>query len=155
MEFSGHIPADVGLVRAIELGQRTVDHLDGYIEHLKAQDAPVDPVKLAEIVKKTRDSGTWVIPTMMLWETSIRAAKAGELEALPELKYTPRQTVQSWRAAYRRKAFAPDFNAKRAKQIADNRKVLLKALADGGVKISSAPMLPSNTACPASPFTGR
>ena len=135
IEFSGHIPADVGLVRAIDLGQRTVDHLDGYIEHLQAQDAPVEPAKLAEIVKKTRDSGTWVVPTMMLWETIIGAAKAEELEALPELKYTPRQTVQSWRVSYRRKAFAPDFSAQRAKQIADNRKVLLKALADGGVRI--------------------
>jgi imidazolonepropionase-like amidohydrolase len=135
IEFSGHIPAEVGLVRAIDLGQRTVDHLDGYIEHLQAQDAPMDPVKLADIVKKTRDSGTWVIPTMVLWETIIGAAKAEELEAFPELKYTPRQTVQGWRVSYRRKAFAPDFNAQRAKQIAENRKVLLKALADGGVKI--------------------
>jgi imidazolonepropionase-like amidohydrolase len=72
---------------------------------------------------------------MMLWETIIGAAKAEELEALPELKYTPRQTVQNWRVSYRRKAFAPDFSAARAKQIAENRKVLLKALADGGVKI--------------------
>jgi hypothetical protein len=61
IEFSGHIPADVGLVRAIDLGQRTVDHLDGYIEHLQAQDAPVAPEKLAEIVKKNsrqRDPGS-------------------------------------------------------------------------------------------------
>ena len=135
IEFSGHIPADVGLVRAIDFGQRTVDHLDGYIEHLQAQDGPIAPDKLAEIVKKTRESGTWVVPTMMLWETIIGAAKAEELEALPELKYAPRQTVQSWRVSYRRKAFAPDFNAARAKQIAENRKVLLKALADGGVRI--------------------
>jgi imidazolonepropionase-like amidohydrolase len=135
IEFSGHIPADVGLVRAIDLGQRTVDHLDGYIEYLNAQDTPVDRAKLDEIVKKTRDTGTWVIPTMVLWETIIGAAKADEMEAYPELKYMPGQMVQNWKTSYRRKLIAPDFNAARAKQTAENRKVLLKALSDGGAKI--------------------
>lgn len=135
IEFSGHIPADVGLVRAIDLGQRTVDHLDGYIEYLNAQDAPVDHAKLDEIVKKTRETGTWVIPTMVLWETIIGAAKADEMEAYPELKYMPAQMVQNWRTSYRRKLIAPDFNAARAKRTAENRKVLLKALSDGGAKI--------------------
>ncbi|HET6409758.1 MAG TPA: amidohydrolase family protein, partial [Chthoniobacteraceae bacterium] len=135
IEFSGHIPADVGLVRAIDLGQRTVDHLDGYIEYLNAQDTPIDRGKLDEIVRKTRDTGTWVIPTMVLWETIIGAANPNEMEAFPELKYMPGQMVQNWKTSYRRKLIAPDFNAARARQTAANRKVLLKALSDGGAKI--------------------
>lgn len=135
IEFSGHIPADVGLVRAIDRGQRTVDHLDGYIEHLDARVAPVAPAKLAEIVKKTRDTGTWVVPTMVLWETILGAAKADELAAFPELKYMPRQTVENWKASYGQKVNASNFNAAQAKQIAGNRKVVLKALADGGASI--------------------
>ena len=135
IEFSGHIPADVGLVRAIDLGQRTVDHLDGYIEFLNAQDEAIDGGKLDEIVKKTRDTGTWVVPTMVLWETIIGAANADEMEAYPELKYMPKQMVQNWKTSYRRKLIAPDFNAGRARQTAANRKVLLKALSDGGARI--------------------
>jgi len=135
IEFSGHIPADVGLVRAIDLGQRTVDHLDGYIEFLNAQDEAIDGGKLDEIVKKTRDTGTWVVPTMVLWETIIGAANADEMEAYPELKYMPKQMVQNWKTSYRRKLIAPDFNAARARQTAANRKVLLKALSDGGARI--------------------
>lgn len=135
LEFSGHIPAAVGLVRAIERGQRTVDHLDGYIEHLEARDGPVDPAKLAAIVQLTRDAGTWVVPTMVLWETILGAADASELAALPELRYMPRAMVDAWRAGYQRRITAPNFNAAQAKQIAANRRVLLKALADGGVRI--------------------
>jgi len=135
LEFSGHVPADVGLVRAIERGQRTVDHLDGYIEHLGAQDGPIDPAKLAAIVQLTRERGTWVVPTMVLWETILGAADPAERAAMPELKYLPPATVESWRAGYARRVAAPGFNAARAQQIAANRKVLLKALADGGVKI--------------------
>lgn len=135
IEFSGHIPADVGLVHAIEQGQRTVDHLDGYIEHLDAKNSPIDRMKLAAIVKLTRDTGTWVVPTMVLWETIIGAANAGELASFPELKYMPRATVDGWRRNYVRKLSSPNFNAMQAAQIAANRKVLLKALADGGARI--------------------
>lgn len=135
IEFSGHIPADVGLARAIERGQRTIDHLDGYIEQLNARDGPIDPAKLAAIVKLTRDSGAWVVPTMVLWETIIGSANARELEAFPELKYMPRAMVESWKTNYQRRTTASGFNAAQARQIAANRRVLLKALADGGVKI--------------------
>jgi imidazolonepropionase-like amidohydrolase len=135
IEFSGHVPADVGLVKAIDLGQRTIDHLDGYIEHLNAQDGPMDPKKLDEIVRKTRETGTWIVPTMVLWETILGSAPAEAREAFPELKYMPRQMVEGWKTSYRNKLAASGFNSTRAKQIAENRKVLLKALADGGAKI--------------------
>ena len=94
LEFSGHIPADVGLVRAIDRGQKTVDHLDGYIEHLDAKRGPIDPVKLAAIVRKTRETGTWVVPTMVLWETILGSASLQEMAAFPELKYMPRRMVE-------------------------------------------------------------
>ena len=135
MEFSGHIPADVGLVRAIERGQKTVDHLDGYIEQLDAKSGPLDPAKLDAIVKQTRDTQTWVVPTMVLWETILGSARLEEVAAFPELKYMPRRMVENWKTSYDRKVSAWSFNAREAKQIAANRKVLLKALADGGVNI--------------------
>jgi imidazolonepropionase-like amidohydrolase len=135
IEFSGHVPADVGLVHAIRQGQRTIDHLDGYIEHLQAQDAPVDRAKLAEIVKLTRETGTWVVPTMALWEVIIGAKDVADISAFPELRYMPHAMVENWKTGYQRRVSAPNFNAARAKQIAANRKVLLKALADGGAQI--------------------
>ena len=36
--YSGHVPADVGLVHAIETGMSTVDHLDGYIQAIASDD---------------------------------------------------------------------------------------------------------------------
>src|SRR5688500_12106281 len=32
IRFGGHVPADVGLLHAIEMGQETFDHIDGYVE---------------------------------------------------------------------------------------------------------------------------
>src|SRR5690606_16097717 len=31
MDFGGHVPTDVGLEEALKAGQRTIDHLDGYL----------------------------------------------------------------------------------------------------------------------------
>jgi imidazolonepropionase-like amidohydrolase len=135
IRFAGHIPADVGLVHAMEKRQETVDHLDGYIEVLQAENGPVDRAKLAEIVKLTRDTGTAVVPTMPLWETIIGAADLPQMLAYPELNYMPRNVVEGWKATYERRTGSVNFNKARAAQIAENRKVVLKALNDGGVKI--------------------
>jgi len=135
IRFAGHIPADVGLVHAIERRQETVDHLDGYIEHLGADTGPVDPAQLAAIVKLTHDTGTAVVPTMPLWETIIGAADLEKLLAYPELRYMPAKEVARWKAVYERRTSDPKFSKPRALQIAANRKVVLKALADGGVTL--------------------
>ena len=135
IRFAGHIPADVGLAHALERRQETVDHLDGYIEYLGADTAPVDPAKLATIVKLTRDTGTAVVPTMPLWETIIGAADLEKLLAYPELRYMPAKEVARWKSVYERRTSDPKFSKPRALQTAANRKTVLKALSDGGVTI--------------------
>ena len=135
IRFAGHIPAAVGLVHAIERRQETIDHLDGYIEYLEAETTPVDATKLAAIVKLTRDAGTGVVPTMPLWETIIGAADLPSLLAYPELRYMPAKEVERWKTVYERRIGGASFSKARATQIAANRKVVLKALAEGGVTI--------------------
>jgi imidazolonepropionase-like amidohydrolase len=135
IRFAGHVPADVGLVHAMGKRQETIDHLDGYIEHLKAENGPVNRERLAEIVKLTRDTNTAVVPTMVLWETILGAANLGQLSAFPELIYMPAAMVRSWQQGYSATVGNPGFDRARAAQIAAKRKVVLKALSDGGVNI--------------------
>lgn len=133
--FAGHIPAEVGLLHAIERGQLTIDHLDGYIEHLKGDAGPLDPVALADAVRRTREARVAVVPTMALWEAILGAVEPAEIFALPELKYLPRPLVDQWKANYERRRAAPNFDAAVARRIAANRQVLLRALSEGGVDI--------------------
>jgi imidazolonepropionase-like amidohydrolase len=135
IRFAGHVPAEVGLVHALEMGQETIDHVDGYIEHLNADTAPVDEAKLADIVRRTRQAGAWVVPTMALWETVLGAADFESMLAYPELKYMPRQQVDNWKNAYRARVSDPQYDKKKVAQIAANRNRILKALQDGGVRI--------------------
>jgi imidazolonepropionase-like amidohydrolase len=135
IRFAGHVPADVGLLHALEMGQETIDHIDGYVEYLKAENAPVDETRLADVVRRTKQSGAWIVPTMVLWEVIIGAPEMETLVGFPELKYMPPQQVESWKNAYRGRIAHPQYNRKTAEQIAANRNRILKALHDGGVPI--------------------
>lgn len=135
MEFSGHIPAEVGLLHALARGQRTIDHLDGYIEFLAGDEGPLDPAALAAAVARTREVGAAVVPTMVLWDTILGAADSAGLHAFPELRYMPRAEVERWQATYARRQGADGFDRERARRIAANRVVLLRALHEGGVTI--------------------
>lgn len=135
LRFAGHIPTEVGLIHAIERRQETIDHLDGYMEYLNGGDGPLDPQKLASVVQLTRETQTRVVPTMVLWETILGSADLRVMEAYPELRYMPKAEVDRWKRSYRARQDDGKFDRARALRLAANRKVLLKALHDGGVDI--------------------
>jgi imidazolonepropionase-like amidohydrolase len=144
MRFVGHVPADVGLLHALEMGQETIDHVDGYVEYLQAENEPVDDAKLADVVQRTKQAGTWIVPTMAVWETLLGARDLEMLLKYAEVKYMPPQQVEQWRSAYHTRLNRPQYSRKRAEQIAANRKRILKALHDGGVRLlfgTDAPQL--------------
>lgn len=135
IRFAGHVPEDVGLAHALEMGQETIDHIDGYVEYLKAENGPVDEAKLAEVVRLTKKVNAGVVPTMALWETLLGVTSLETLMSYPELKYAPRQQVEAWEKAHRARLASPQFNRKMSEQVAANRKRILKTLHDAGVLI--------------------
>lgn len=135
IRFAGHVPAEVGLLHALEMKQDTIDHVDGYIEYLKAEAGPVNEAQLSAVVRRTKESGTWIVPTMAVWETLIGATGVEKLMTYPELKYMPPRQVENWEQSHRSRLGDPQFDRKKAEAIAANRKSILKALHRGGVPI--------------------
>ena len=135
ISFAGHVPADVGLLHALQSGQETFDHLDGYVEYLQGEKGPVADAKFQQIAKLTREAGAWVVPTMALWETLRGTADLATLLAFPELKYMPPQQIQQWTSAQENLLKNSDFKPDVARTVIQNRMRLLKVLHDGGVKI--------------------
>jgi imidazolonepropionase-like amidohydrolase len=117
------------------MGQETIDHVDGYVEHLGADGAPLDEAKLAEAVRLTKKSGAWIVPTMALWETLLGVTAVEQLVGYPELKYMPAQQVRAWEKAHVARQAAPQFDRRKAELTAANRRRILKALYDGGVPV--------------------
>jgi imidazolonepropionase-like amidohydrolase len=133
MRFGGHIPEKVGLVHAIEMGQETLDHMDGYIEYLGGDKGPVDEKKLAAIVKKSKDAGVWIVPTSALWSVLFDGTPLQTLNAYPELKYVPQNAVSTWGKMY--EARTKQIPADVSKNVLANRTRILRALHEAGVKI--------------------
>lgn len=107
--FSGHVPADVGLERAIEARYATIDHADGFPEYLAGATSTtntgffglgvldaVDLSRLPGIVRRTREANVWIVPTQTLYETMAGGATVEEMQRWPGMEFMPPQTVQQW-----------------------------------------------------------
>lgn len=100
IDIAGHVPADVGVRGALQAGQRSIDHLDNYIASLKLSahtSVEKEERRIAELAQLTAKSGTWSVPTMVLWD-HFHNAKTGEAirDSLPEVRYLPRSMVEQW-----------------------------------------------------------
>ncbi len=151
MPFAGHVSDHVGLFRALELGQATIDHLDNYVESLvpegqEPEEPPglrgahellerIDEARIELLVQKTLEADGSVVPTMVLWESGIYATRPSEtlLEERTEVAYMPQEMVERWVEAVDTRVEAADPEAMR--RIAALRRRILKALYDGGVRI--------------------
>ena len=143
IRFGGHVPADVGLEHAIQMGQETFDHLDGFIEYLDAFDEPIDRGSLEELVTMVKGAGAWVVPTLVLWDVGIIGrGNAQALAARPEMRYWPKRNipgvlegVEGWIRRHAGAAQRAQADPGAADLWASNRLEVLKALSDGGVGI--------------------
>ena len=135
IRFGGHVPNDVGLLHAIEMGQETFDHIDGYIEQLDGRAKPVDEKALDDLVQRTRKAGAWIVPTLVVWETLQGPVTLESRTAFSELRYLPAAQVQQWTKGLESRLKNPEYNADQAKLHIDNRMRILKALHAGGVRL--------------------
>jgi imidazolonepropionase-like amidohydrolase len=136
IRFGGHVPADVGIVHAIRMGQETFDHLDGYLEYAGGVQGSFDRAKAEELIELTIGAGAWVVPTMVLWEVGvIGLGDVDELSARPEMAYWPRQGVEGWANRLRAVQAQSGWNRETAMAHATNRTRLLEMMNDAGVGI--------------------
>ena len=145
--FAGHVPADVGLERALAARYASVDHLDGYIEWLAGLPiggnggffglgviGQVQDARIPDIVRRTRQAGVWVVPTQTLMETMAGDATVEQMLAWPGMQYLPQQLRQGWATAVaNNRGQNPD--AASLRRYLDVRHALIKQLHDGGVGI--------------------
>ena len=145
--YSGHVPADVGLVHAIETGMSTVDHLDGYIQAVASDDVqaqvsagPIslgglargfDQAKLDDIIRMTIEHDVYVVPTQYLWRNLYGATDADEMLQQPEMRYVSPATREGWR----RRAGGGSGPPEEVALYLDLRDRILKALSDAGAGI--------------------
>ncbi len=109
MRFAGHVPADVGLARALEAGYWSIDHLDGYAEALAPDGTPggagffglglarsLDEASIDSLARETRAAGVWNVPTEVLIDNIVAGEDTDVMSGWPEMRYVSPRTVDGW-----------------------------------------------------------
>ena len=155
IRFSGHVPVDVGVYRALELGYETIDHLDGYVEALAGQVgkpsqffgmnmmASIDEAKIPDLVAKTKAAGTWMVPTEALIANVAGPITIDELKARPEIvKHAQPNEIAAWTKT--KEGLAANVPLADRQKFVETRRKLIRALHGGGVPFllgSDAPQM--------------
>lgn len=145
--FGGHVPEAVGIERALEVRQATVDHLDGYLNLLLRDGASagpggffginlvdqVDEAKIPAAARRTREAGVWNVPTdSLIHHVLLPTPSAAEMEGRPEMRYVPRPMLAQWVEARAGFQGSPEYDPAKARRFAEIRGKLIKALNDEG-----------------------
>lgn len=149
--FAGHIPVSVGLTRALEVEQESIDHYDRYVEFM-AEEHPeysqrdpgffgsgvvdlVDESRLSEAIEMTIEAGAWNVPTLSIVEHLAIPDDPEEMAAWDEMKYLPQDLVQGWVDSKR--TFLDRYNTDRetAMRLVDLRRQITRELHDSGAPI--------------------
>ncbi|WP_206185291.1 amidohydrolase family protein [Sphingosinicella sp. CPCC 101087] len=152
MPFGGHIPADVGLVGALDARQSSIDHLDRYVEYLVPEDRRpdgedsgffgsrwihlVDEGRLEEAVARTLAAGTWNVPTLSLVEHLASPESGDAMIRRPEMRYMPRRVLDGWVRAKQEFSAREDFQPDATRALVELRRRLVRALHSAGAPIA-------------------
>ncbi|HEX6284668.1 MAG TPA: amidohydrolase family protein [Pyrinomonadaceae bacterium] len=155
--FAGHVTASVGLKRALDARQNSIEHLDGYLQALVADDSPVKPApsqvvlgpvlehidesKLPALAAATRKSNVWNDPTLTLFKLVVSDAKPEDYLQWPEMQYIPAKMREGFAKQKQSTLGNPAPAAERQRFVNLRNKVLVE-LHKAGAKLLIGPDSP-------------
>lgn len=144
MPFSGHVPAEVGIERALHMGYASIDHLDGYVEGLAPAPANTsmptgswfgydraglaDLKKIPALVRATKESGTWIVPTQSLLEGWYSPMSGLEMVNQSEMRYMASGTLLKWRTFKQQLLNSPGYHIDSAEVFIALRRQILREM---------------------------
>jgi imidazolonepropionase-like amidohydrolase len=151
LPVAGHVPFSVGIYAALNAGQRSIEHLRGYIAELVPPGSPVQPgaslrsrsvawnyvdtTRFAKLVEATVRAGTWNDPTLMVTpELLAPPDRWDSLAARPVLRYLgPGAQGDRSKIPYLQDFTAADYRA--SLQGLDTQRKLVRALHHAGARL--------------------
>ncbi|MGE3466999.1 MAG: amidohydrolase family protein [Pyrinomonadaceae bacterium] len=146
----------VGVERAWRAGQQ-IEHLDGYMELLLRDDAPMkgsisdlyiyspdnwksfehmDESRIPEIARNTVASNPYVNPTHHFMKNSFgRQRTEDEIRAQPDFRFYPAKVQQQWFDFYKRNRFINTVPLEKRARWIELREKLIKAIHEAGGKL--------------------
>ena len=148
--FAGHVSFQVGVWKAIEAKQQTIDHMDAFIEglvpgieNMSEQETGLfgmyvadkaDTTRIPKLVKALRDNNVWVVPTQALAERWFSPERDAEsFRSDPEMKYMDPKTLDNWVKAKSNLESNPKFDKEKIRNYIRLRRKLIYECNRNGV----------------------
>lgn len=129
LPVAGHVPRAVGIVKAIGSGQRTIEHLDGYVPFFG--DLPA-----GDLVTPTVSAGVWNCPTLIVTENFAKLDHPEQLATMRGLDLVSPTVLDQWdpKHDFRLQRFTPAmFESVRQKNV--RRRELVRDLSQAGGRL--------------------
>ena len=155
--LAGHVTATVGLKRALDAQQSSIEHLDGYLQAMVADNSPVKPApsqvvlgpvlehidesKISALAAATRKASVWNDPTLTLFKLVVSDAKPEDYLKWPEMQYIPAKMREGFAKQKESTVGNPAPLSERQRYINLRNKVLV-ALHAAGAKLLIGPDSP-------------
>lgn len=95
VEVVGHIPKHVGLERALSSGQKTIEHLSGFIDN-DAGEYIIPEDALPSYAQSIKAAGAWVCPTIAVYQMHVPNEDLHTLETRTEMAYVSPGMKLTW-----------------------------------------------------------
>jgi imidazolonepropionase-like amidohydrolase len=129
MPVAGHVPKAVGVEKVIGSGQRTIEHLDGYVPFFG--EPPT-----AALAEPTATSGVWNCPTLIVTDNFGKMDKPEQLAQTRGLELVSAMVRDQWdpKKDFRLQKFTPEmFESVRQKNL--KRRALVRDLHEAGARL--------------------
>jgi hypothetical protein len=164
MPVVGHVPPHVGLQRALDAHQRSIEHLTGYFEWLQSDRSPfrvenghetfphpahllakrqalanwVDETRIPQVAAATAKAGTWNVPTLVAWCNMTPPTDLDAAWKRPNMGYATAMLREWWNSdhnsAHDEAAYTIDDWAAKRRGDAVRAKIVI-ALRDAGARL--------------------
>lgn len=150
--FAGHVSFHVGVWKAIDAGQQTIDHMDAFVEGLVpgienmteqqtgffglyAADK-IDSTKIPKLMSALKEKKVWVVPTQALAERWMTSANTAEhFRSQPEMKYMDEKTLGNWMNMKQNMAKDERYDSAKVAQYIQLRRKLIYECNKAGVDL--------------------
>ncbi|HKV35024.1 MAG TPA: amidohydrolase family protein [Pyrinomonadaceae bacterium] len=155
--FAGHVTATVGLKRALEAQQTSIEHLDGYLQAMVADNSPVPPTpsqvvlgpvlehidesKIPALAAATRKANVWNDPTLTLFKLVVSDTTPEEYLKWPEMQYIPAKMREGF-AKQKQSTLGEPVPLSERQRYLELRNKMLVALRAAGAKLLVGPDSP-------------
>ena len=147
IRFAGHVPAAVGLERAIAYGYWSVDHCDGFVEASATESYSsdeigffgsglldiADPSKLDDLSEAMAEAEVALVPTQSLFTRWISPVPVAEYMSQPEMSYMPAGTRYTWTTSKTNMTSSDAYDEEEYYQFLKLRHQILRSAHSAGV----------------------